>query len=112
MNDKEQKDKLDAGKAGSHQRLWSSISDEYNNSENDEVYGVFRFVEDEQLGELAKEFDVTTYNKLKLLPGSRQSSATMNLLVHQVRQTPAWLLWVLPEETSDVLLPIVRWVET
>jgi hypothetical protein len=59
-NDKKQKDKLDAGKAGYNQRLWSSILDEYNGSENEEVYGVFAFVEDEQIGEFAKELDVTT----------------------------------------------------
>jgi hypothetical protein len=33
MNDKKQKDELDAGKAGNNQRLWSSISEEYNGSE-------------------------------------------------------------------------------
>jgi hypothetical protein len=64
MNDKKQKDELDAGKAGNNQRLWSSILDEYNDLENDEVYGVFALVEDEQIGEFAKEFDVTTYIKL------------------------------------------------
>jgi hypothetical protein len=37
MSDKKQKDELDAGKADNNQRLWSSIFDEYNNSENDEV---------------------------------------------------------------------------
>jgi hypothetical protein len=40
------------------------ISDEYDNSENDEVYGFFAFVEDEQIGEFAKELDVTRYLKL------------------------------------------------
>jgi hypothetical protein len=82
MNDKKQKDELDAGKAGNNQGLWSSISDEYNDSENDEVYEVFAFVEDEQIGEFARELDVTTYLKLdwmKQPPGSRQSSATTNL---------------------------------
>jgi hypothetical protein len=64
MNDKKQKDELDAGKSGNNQRLWSSISDKYNDSENDEVYGVFAFVEDEQIGEFARELDVTTYLKL------------------------------------------------
>jgi hypothetical protein len=64
MSDKKQKDELDAGKADNNQRLWSSIFDEYNNLENDEVYGVFAFVEDEQIGEFAKELAVTTYINL------------------------------------------------
>jgi hypothetical protein len=61
---KKQKDELDAGKAGNNQRLWSSILDEYNDLENDKVYGVFAFVEVEQIDEFAKEFDVTMYIKL------------------------------------------------
>jgi hypothetical protein len=43
MNDKKQKDELDAGKAGNNQRLWSSILDEYNDLENEPL----TFVEDE-----------------------------------------------------------------
>ena len=64
MNDKKQKDGLDAGKAGNTQRLWSSISDEYNDSLNDEVYGVFAFVEDEQIAEFAETIDIRNYVKL------------------------------------------------
>jgi hypothetical protein len=64
MNDKKQKDELDAGKAGNNQRLWSSFLNEYNNLENDKVYGVFAFVEDEHIGEFAKDYDGTTYIKL------------------------------------------------
>jgi hypothetical protein len=60
MNGKKQIDELDAGKAGNNQHLWSSISDAYNDLENNEVHGVFAFMEDEQIGEFAKEFDVTT----------------------------------------------------
>jgi hypothetical protein len=37
MNDKKHKDELDAGKAGNTQRLWSSISNEYDDSANNEV---------------------------------------------------------------------------
>jgi hypothetical protein len=58
MNDKKQKDELDAGKAGNNQRLWSSISDEYNDSVNDELYGVFAFVKDEQIAEFAETIDI------------------------------------------------------
>jgi hypothetical protein len=58
MNDKKQKDELDAGKAGNNQGLWSSISDEYNDSLNDELYGDFAFVEDEQIAEFAETIDI------------------------------------------------------
>jgi hypothetical protein len=64
MNDKKQKDELDTGKAGNNQRLWSSISDEYNDSLNDELYGVFAFVEDEQIAEFAETIDIRNYAKL------------------------------------------------
>ena len=63
MNDKKHKDELDAGKVGNNQGL-CSISDEYNDWANGEVYGVFAFVEDEQIGEFAKDFHVTMYMNL------------------------------------------------
>jgi hypothetical protein len=40
------------------------ISDEYNDLANDKVYRVFTFVEDEQIGEFTKDFNVTVYMKL------------------------------------------------
>ncbi len=49
---------------GNNQRLWSSISEDYNDLANDKVYGVFTFVEDEQIGESAKQLDVTSYLQL------------------------------------------------
>jgi hypothetical protein len=67
MNDKKQKDELDAGKAGNNQRLWSlwsSISDKYNDSLKDELHGVFVFVEDEQIAEFADSNDIRNYAKL------------------------------------------------
>jgi hypothetical protein len=64
MNDKKHKDQLDAGKAENNQRLWSSISDEYKDPANDELYGVFAFVEDEQIAEFAKMIDIMNYVKL------------------------------------------------
>jgi hypothetical protein len=67
MNDKKQKNELDAGKAGNNQRLWSSISDAYNDSANNEAYGLFAFVEDDQIGEFAKKFDITSYVQLDWL---------------------------------------------
>jgi hypothetical protein len=57
-----------------NQRHWSSISDEYNDSLNDELYGVFAFVEDEQIAEFAETIDIRNYVKLdwkKVLPGSK-----------------------------------------
>jgi hypothetical protein len=64
MNDKKQKDEPDAGKAGNNQRLWSSISDEYNDSVNDELHRVFAFVEDEQIAEFAETIDIRNYVKV------------------------------------------------
>jgi hypothetical protein len=78
MNDKKQKDELDAGKAGKNQHLWSSISDEYNDPKNDQVFGVFAFVADEQIGEFAKEFDVTMYIKLDWMKAATWFKATGN----------------------------------
>jgi hypothetical protein len=39
-------------------RLWSSIPDEYNDLANDELYGVFPFVKDEQITEFAKIINI------------------------------------------------------
>jgi hypothetical protein len=63
MNDKKQKDELDAEKAGNNQRLWSSISDEYNDPLKDELYGVFAFVKDEQITEFAETINIRNYVK-------------------------------------------------
>jgi hypothetical protein len=66
VNDRKYMDELEyAGKVGMNQCRWSSKFNKYNDLANNEVFGVFAFVEDEQIGEFAKDVEAsTTYMKL------------------------------------------------
>jgi hypothetical protein len=60
MNHTKHKDKLDKGKAGKSERLWSSISEAYNDSTtNDEEFGEFAGIEDKQIAQFARQFDLS-----------------------------------------------------
>jgi hypothetical protein len=86
MNGKKQKDELDAGKAGNNQCLSSSISDEYNDSLNDELYGVFAFVEDEQIAEFAETIDIRNYVKLDWM----KATAWFKAIVTDYKLATTW----------------------
>jgi hypothetical protein len=86
LNGKKQKDELDAGKAGNNQRLWGSISDKYNDSLNDELYGVFSFAEDEQIAEFAETMDIRNYVKLDWM----KATAWLKAIVTGYKLATSW----------------------
>jgi hypothetical protein len=64
MNHTKHKDELDKRKSGRNERLWSSISEAYNDTENDDEFGEFAFIDDEQIGEFVSMFDLSKYMQL------------------------------------------------
>jgi hypothetical protein len=70
MNHTKHKDELDKEKAGRSERLWLSISEACNDSTNDEEFGEFAFIEDEQIAQFASQFDLSKYLKLDWVKAS------------------------------------------
>ena len=64
MNDSMEKAKLDAGKAANNKRLWSGISDNYNDSLNDITYNVFAFIEDKHVQNFGLTYDLAEFEKI------------------------------------------------
>jgi hypothetical protein len=64
MNDSKGRAELDAGKTGSNQRLWSTISESYNYSANNGEYGSLAFVEDIHVKSFVTTFDLQVYEQL------------------------------------------------
>jgi hypothetical protein len=58
MNDSKGRAELDVGKTGGNQRLWSAISESYNDTANNGEYGLLAFVEDIHVKSFVTTFDL------------------------------------------------------
>jgi hypothetical protein len=77
MNDKKGKAELDEGKAGNNERLWSQISDAYNESMNDDDYNSFAFIEDDHAENFITSYYLSKFEKLSWVKASKWFKETI-----------------------------------